>query len=213
MGVQPLSSLCFFLLFPLPPLPMAFGAGVLGLEAAPACGLGRGGSCCLHSLALSCIQITAVPWLSCGDIPACPGDSPGVGGVGVGFGEPGRSGVTHPGGHRAVFHGWFFSGGFRVKPSPSQSGFPWQPPWPSRKWGAACSLGGGYLDPSCQPGSGCRLSVSQGLCCPAQMRPPPRSQRGLWTMPSSILHRQPMAKALLGLRQGFLGHLQPPEAL
>lgn len=35
----------------------------------------------------------------------------------------------------------------------------------------------------------------------------------LWTVHSSILHRQPVAKALLELRQGFLRHLRPLEAL
>lgn len=32
-------------------------------------------------------------------------------------------------------------------------------------------------------------------------------------MPSSISHWQPMAETLLGLRQGFFGHPQPPPRL
>lgn len=160
-----------------------------------------------------------MPWPSCGDIPACPGDSPGDASTcnrGLFLASEAKAGSRIPREIRGWFPwmGFFFPDGFCVKQAPRMlqlKRLSLAASLAKQKMGGCWQFGGNHSEPSCQPGSGCGLGVSWGLCCPAQTRSPPEAGGGLWTMPSSISHWQPMAEALLGLRQGFFGHLQPPR--
>lgn len=162
MGVRPLPS--FGVLVTPPPW-------VWGLWA------GQGGPRCLCSLARSCSQIAAVPRPSRGDIPACPGDSPGDTGTCCG-GERSRGGLPQPKGRGTGFRGGCFRG---RKPSPGDA--PAEAAVPGQagpaESGGCRSSGAATRTPPASPAlaTGLACPGGWGLHCPAQMRPPPGAGR------------------------------------
>lgn len=182
--------------FGFPPPPWVLGQGVWGCWCCPppACGLGRGGPRCLRSLALSCIQITAVPWPSCGDIPACPGDSPGDASTcyrGLFLASEAKEGSRIPRGVRGWFPWMVFSGWFLCKTSPMDA--PAKAAFPGSQLGQAEN--GGLLavwGEPLRPLLPARLWLWAwrvlGAVLPSSSEIPPEAGGGLWTMPSSISH-------------------------
>lgn len=124
----------------------------------------------------------------------------------------------HPGGHGLVsvdvFFGWFLCKA-KTHKCPSQSCFPWQPAWLSRKQGAACSLGGATQTPPAGPalaaGSECRCGLRAALSSSNETPPGAEGVSGLCPAPFRTNSLWP--GHFWGSGRAFSGICSPPEAL